>query len=88
MLWRHHSDIHILHISIFKTLVSISLLSFAAAPILGHQIDVIEDQSFLSLAALTSLDLSHNGVVAISGQSLSHLNEYVSSYSSSSSSYS
>jgi hypothetical protein len=39
---------------------------------------VIEDQSFLSLASLTSLDLSHNGVVAISGQSLSHLNEYVS----------
>jgi hypothetical protein len=75
---------HLSCISIFKH-VSISLLSFAAAaPILGHQIDVIEDQSFLSLAALTSLDLSHNGVVAISGQSLSHLNEYVSSYSSSS----
>lgn len=43
---------------------------------------MIEDQSFVSLASLTSLDLSHNGVVAISGQSLSHLNEYVNYLSS------
>ena len=40
------------------------------------QIDVIEDQAFVSLTSLTSLDLSHNGIVAISGQSLSHLNRY------------
>ena len=39
------------------------------------QIDVIEDQSFVALTSLTTLDLSHNGVVAISGQSLSNLDK-------------
>lgn len=44
-------------------------------PLIIMQIDVIEDQSFVSLPSLTTLDLSQNGVVAISGQSLSHLNK-------------
>ena len=42
------------------------------------QIGVIEDQAFVSLTRLVQLDLSHNQVVAISGQSLSHLNRFVS----------
>lgn len=59
-------------------LLKLSILTLARFPLFpcSHQIDVIEDQSFVSLTSLTTLDLSHNGVVAISGQSLSHLNEY------------
>lgn len=38
-----------------------------------NQIDVLQDHAFSGLASLQMLDLSNNGIIAISGASLKHL---------------
>lgn len=47
---------------------------FLSRLILRHnQIDVLQDHAFSGLGALQELDLSYNGIVAVSGASLQHL---------------
>lgn len=42
-----------------------------------NQIDVLQDHAFFGLYSLQLLDLSHNGIVAVSGASLKHLSRLV-----------
>lgn len=51
-----------------------SFLKLITLTLRHNQIDVLQDDAFIGLNSLQKLDLSFNGIVAVSGGSLKHMN--------------